>query len=126
GLWYCAVSAPGNANARYRLRVSVGAILDLPLHSLGVTNQTLASNDWRYYRIQVPTAVPFTYNVTFVQESGDVFVYQRDTVPPGNADTWNIYKDWFTDNKNNGPYPNFDAAGTYTFSVPPVRPGHYY
>jgi large repetitive protein len=123
GLWYMAVRAAGNANARYRFRVSMGAVTDLPIHSAGLTNQIIAAGDWRYYRVSMPTALPLKFNVTFSQESGDVWLYFRDTVPPGSGYTPTQTREWYSDSKNYGPYPNYDAPGTYTFTTPPVRPG---
>ncbi len=123
GLWYMAVRAAGNANARYRLRVSVGSITDLPIHSPGLTNQIVAGGDWRYYRVTMPSALPLSFSVTFGQDSGDVFMYLRDTVPPGNGANGTEYKDWSSDQKNFGPYPSYDLPGTYSFNTPPVRPG---
>jgi large repetitive protein len=124
GLWYIAVRAAGNANARYRMRLSTGNVLDIPVHGSDVTNQLVAGGDWRYYRVQMPTSLPGGFNVTFSQQSGDVIVYLRDTLPPGNGTS--DFRDWLQDAKNHGPYLNFDPAGTYSFSVPPVRPGHVY
>jgi hypothetical protein len=125
GFYYLAVRASSNANARYRLRVSTGSITDLPLHGSGVTDQVLAGGDWRYYRFSTPTAVPFAFNLTFSQQSGDVWVYLRDTVPPGNGLSGVVgdIKDSVSDNKNNGPYSTHDRAGTYLFSAPPTRLG---
>ncbi|PYI87812.1 MAG: hypothetical protein DME26_04940, partial [Verrucomicrobia bacterium] len=78
--------------------------------------------------MQLPTALPGGFNLSFGQQSGDVVVHLRDTLPPGNGATGNAgdIRDWSQDAKNHGPYPNFDLPGTYSFSVPPVRPGHVY
>ncbi len=124
GLWYLAVRAGGNANARYRLRLSLGTIVDLPMHGNDQTNQIIASGDWRYYRLPTPSQLPLSFNVTFSQQAGSVTMYLRDNVPPGNGITGNAsdLKDWSKDAKNFGPYPNFTAPGTYTFNAPPVRP----
>ncbi len=125
GLWYMAVRAAGNANARYRLRLSVGSINDLPIHGPVATNQLLVAGDWRYYRILPSTALPLLFSVNFAQEAGDVVLHLRDTIPPGNGNTGSTsdIKDWTSDAKNSGPYGSFDAPNTYTFSAPPVRPG---
>jgi hypothetical protein len=125
GLWYIAVRAAGNANARYRLVLSTGNIVDLPLNSDGVTNQVVAGGDWVYCRMPTPSALPLTFSVTFSQERGTVTMHLRDTVPPGNGATPATFdvKDWNTDAKNFGPYPNLSSPGTYTFKAPPVRPG---
>ena len=123
GLWYLAVKAAGNANTEYILNMSVGDITDLPLNNPALSGQLLAAGDWRYYKIQTPTALPLSLNITFSQESGDVVMHLRDNLPPGNGIAGTDFKDWFNDNKNFGPYPNFDPPGTYTVSASPVRPG---
>lgn len=128
GLWYCAVRAVNNANARYRLRLSTGFIQDLAMDGGALTNQSVAGSDWKYYRVRVPATPQANWQVTFSQEQGDVVLYLRDTVPPGNGASTNAaeYKDWISDDKNDGPYANYDTAGSYTFSFPPVRPDSYY
>ena len=128
GLWYMAVRALGNANARYRLKLSTGDVQNLTLNGGSVANQTVAGNDWRYYRLAIPEDAPVNWNVTFSQQSGDVVMHVRDTVPPGNGanNSGSEYKDWQTDAKNSGPYANYDLPGAFTFTVPPVRPGTIY
>jgi uncharacterized repeat protein (TIGR02543 family) len=123
GLWYLAVRAAGNANAEYILNMSAGDITDLPLNNPLLGGQLLAAGDWRYYRVQTPTELPLSLNITFSQESGDVVMHLRDSLPSGNGISGSDNKDWFNDNKNYGPYPNYDAPGTYTISAAPVRPG---
>ncbi len=125
GLWYLAVRAAGNANAEYVLSLSVGDITDLPLNNPMLPGQLLVSGDWKYYRVQTPTALPLSLNITFSQEAGDVVMHLRDALPPGNGPTGGTtdIKDWANDLKNFGPYPNFDPPGTYTISAAPVRPG---
>lgn len=128
GLWYIAVRASGNANARYRLKLSIGNVTDINQNGTELSNQLVAGGDWRYYRFTAPPSVPGGVSLTFSQQSGDVVVYVRDTVPPGNgasaapADL----KDWNTDAKNHGPYLSFDAPGTYSLTAPPLRPGAIY
>lgn len=128
GLWYLAVRAAGNANTRYRLKLSVGNVAEIPVHGPLITNQLLAGGDWRYYKFTAPDTMPGGFNVTFSEQSGDVVVYLRDTIPPGNGNTGasGEYKDWATDNKNQATYQNFNAPGTYSFASPPVRPGSSY
>jgi hypothetical protein len=128
GTWYLAVRAVANANARYRLRLSTGTVQDLPLNGGVANDQTLAGSDWRYYRVQVPAEVPSSWQISFSQISGDVVMHLRDTIPPGNGISTNAteYRDWSTDLKNDGPYASYDAAGNYTFTVPPVRPNSVY
>jgi len=128
GLWYLAVRAVGNANARYRLKLSTGDVQNLALNGGSAANQAVAGNDWRYYRLTVPEDAPVNWNVTFSQQSGDVVMHVRDTVPPGNGanNGASEYKDWQIDGKNGGPYASYDLPGAFTFTVPPVRPGTIY
>lgn len=128
GLWYMVVRAAGNANARYRLKLSVGTITDVPIHGPELLQQELAGGDWRYYRVQMPDTVPLNFNVSFTQVSGDVAMYIRDTVPPGNGLTPSTsdIKTWYTDLRNSVPNATYDAPTTYTFAAPPVRIGGIY
>jgi hypothetical protein len=128
GLWYLAVRAAGNANTRYRLKLSSGAITELPVHGPLLTQQLLAGGDWRYYKFTAPATLPGGFNLQFSEQSGDVVVYLRDTIPPGNGNTGASaeYKDWSADNKNQSTYQNFGNPGTYSFISPPIRPGATY
>jgi subtilase family serine protease len=127
GFWYFAVRAAGGANCRYRLHLGSGSVTNLALNGGSLTNQIMAGGDWRYYRVAIPTNAPAHWNVTFSQQQGDVVMYVRDTSPPGNdIYRYGPYADWTSDNKNNGPYPNFDPVGTYDLPTPPLRPGHTY
>jgi hypothetical protein len=126
GTWYIAVRASGNSNARYRLHVSTGNVQDIPLDGANLTSQIVAAKDFRYYRVVVPTNAPTAWSFSFNQQIGDVLVYLRDTVPPGQNTTVTDFIDWSNDNKNHGPYPTYDASGTYTVNTPPLRPGHVY
>ena len=128
GIWYLAVRAASNANTRYRLKLSVGNMTDIPVHGPAVGNQLLAGGDWRYYRFTAPGTLPGGFNLVFSEQSGDVVVHVRDTVPPGNGTTGASaqYKDWVSDRKNSGPYESFNTPATYSLSAPPVRPGATY
>jgi hypothetical protein len=126
GTWYIGVRAAGNANAHYRLRLSSGNIQDLAFQGGSATGQVVAGADWRYYRVQFPQDGPTNWWVTFNQQAGDVVMYVRDTCPPGNGISLTDIRDWNTDNKNIGPYPNYDAPGTYLISTPQLRPGSVY
>lgn len=128
GTWYLAVRAVGNTSARYRLRLSTGNVTDLDLATGTAADQSVASNNWRYYRFQVPMEFPANWHINFSQQSGDVIMHLRDTTPPGNG-VDNLpanVKDWTTDAKNTGPYGSFDSPGTYTFTAQPLRPGSTY
>ncbi|MDW8382549.1 MAG: LamG-like jellyroll fold domain-containing protein [Verrucomicrobiota bacterium] len=127
GTWFIAVRATGTANCRYRLRLSTGNVTDLALHG-SVTNQTVAAGDWRYYRFFLPTNAPTNWVFSFQQHIGDVIVYVRDTVPPGQYASVTDFRDWANDDKNHagGLYRTYDPPGTYTNWVPPLRPGHVY
>ena len=130
GRWHLGVKAAGNSNVRYRLSVSTGQVTDLALNGGSATAQSLADNDWRYYRFTVPADAPVNWALTFSQQVGDVVMWLRDTVPPGQGlyNSSSNVESWSTDSKNQGPYSNVgqDAAGTYTFTTPPLRPGQTY
>ncbi len=138
GRWYLGVKASGNSNVRYRLIASTGTVTDLALDPSvttpqvpsGVVNQLLPDNDWRYYRFTVPADAPNNWALTFGQQVGDVVMWLRDSLPPGqsslNTASSSYIKSWSSDSKNQGPYPNYDPAGTYNFTTPPLRPGHTY
>lgn len=120
GAWYFCVRAEGASNVRYRLRISTGAIKELPVN--GLTNQALVAGDWSYYKVQIPEDAPAAWNIHFAEQSGDVTMFLRDTVPPGNPG----FSDWSTDAKNQGPYPSFDSPGNHPLTTPPLRPGTVY
>ncbi len=124
GLWYLAVKAAGNTQAKYRLTASNGDITDLPIHGSALVSQEVRPGNWKYYRVMMPSSLPLAFNVTFSQQSGDVVLHIRDTVPPGNGvSTLATPRDWYSDNKNYPPYSSYDAPNTYTFTTPQVRPG---
>ncbi len=137
GTWYIMVKADGASNARYRLKLSGGNayvggnVQELALDGGSVTGQLLADDDWRHYRVEIPTNAPANWNITYSQESGNVDLYIRDTVPAGNSGTFSDHysyiRDWNNDRKNEGtPRPYFENVGTHTLNMPPLRPGHVY
>jgi hypothetical protein len=141
GLWVLSVYASGNANVRFRLQLSCGSsttnglVQDLPLNgSVTYTNQQLAGGDWRYYRVQIPTNAPNNWVVNWTRSQGSAHLFVRDTVPPGdssyNYDNYNSLPGyavtWASDQKNQGPYPDFAAPGSDTLTTPPLRPGSTY
>jgi hypothetical protein len=127
GTWFVAVRAVGGSNARYRLRLSTGTVQDLTLNGGSATSQNLTAGDWRYYRVQIPSAAP-AWSVSFAEQSGEVELFLRDTSPPGRGlyGDWYPVRDWSTDAKNQGPYPSALARGTHTLAPPPLRPGYTY
>jgi hypothetical protein len=127
GTWYVAVQAGGNSNVRYRLRLYSGIVNNLALNGGSYTSQTLAAGDWLYYRALIPTNAPVNWAVTFSEQLGNVVMYVRDRVPPGQATSPTDYVDWSVDNKNHSSaYASYDPPGTYTFTNPPLRPGNIY
>ncbi len=123
GKWYLLVKAQ-DANCRYRLKVSAGNIQGLSLVGGNFTGQNLASNDWRYYRVQIPLDVPTNsdWNITYSQSIGDVDLYLRDTVPPGNGAT-----NGATSKPANAIYDSYYAGvGTVTVLASQIQPGHTY
>jgi hypothetical protein len=128
GRWYLGVKAGGTSNVRYRLRATTGSVTDLSLNQIAVPGQTMAGGDWRYYRFTVPADAPSQWLLTFSQQLGDVVMWIRDTVPPGDGSESSAFSrtDWGTDYKNQGPYPSYDPAGTHTLTAPQLRPGSTY
>ncbi|MDF7807443.1 BACON domain-containing protein [Pontiellaceae bacterium B12219] len=137
GIWYLMVKAEGTGNARYRLKVSGGNVYAdgnvqaLSLDGGSFSGQLLADNDWRHYRVEVPTNAPVNWELTFTQTSGNVDLFIRDTLPSGHwnffSDSTGYIRDWNQDLKNRGSArPNFPDTGTHTVNMPPLRPGHVY
>jgi hypothetical protein len=128
GHWYLGVNAAGTSNVRYRLKASTGSVTDLSLNQAPLTGQTMAGGDWRYYRFTIPVNAPSQWLLTFSQQLGDVVMWIRDTIPPGDGANSVAYGriDWGTDYKNQGPYLSYDPAGTHPLTAPQLRPGHTY
>ena len=126
GRYYVGVRAGGASNVRYRLIVSTGMVTDLALDGASVINQALARDDWRYYRFTVPQDAPTGWKIDFSEQSGDVSLFIRDTVPPGNRTTAATSASWATDTKNQGPYVDTTMPGQVNMALPPLRPGHTY
>jgi hypothetical protein len=129
GRWYLGVWAAGSSNARYRLLASTGVVKDMAIDGGGLELQSMADNDWRYYRFVVPWDAPRNWALTFRQQVGDVKLWIRDTVPPGQGRFNSGGSDiaaWDDDARNAGPYPSFDEPGTHVLTTPPLRPGQVY
>jgi hypothetical protein len=126
GLWYLAVQAAGGSNVRYRLRMDTGSITNLVLNGGGTTNQQMVAGDYLYYAVQIPTNSPVDWIITYSVQLGNVVGYIRDRVPPGQASTVTDYRDWYIDNKNEGPYPQLTSPGNDALTCPPLRPGNTY
>ena len=125
GTWYVSVRANGS-NVRYRLKLSTGTVTPLTSGST-LGGQVLAGNDWLYYRIAVASNAPVSFTVTYSQQQGDLELYVRDTVPPGEPfDPYVGYRRWSRDTKNGGPYPDFPEPGSYTLTTPTLRPNTAY
>jgi hypothetical protein len=126
GSWYLAVQAGGGSDVSYRLRMDTGSISNLSLNGGSYTNNPLTAGDWVYFSAYIPTNAPVDWNVTFAVQLGSVVMHVRDTLPPGQGTTTTDLRDWAADDKNEGPYPVFSTAGTYTLTSPPVRTGATY
>lgn len=143
GLWVLAVQASGNSNARYRLQLSCGnvssngLVQSLPLDgSITYSNQFIAGGDWRYYQTVIPSNAPAKWVVTWTRQQGDAHLFIRDTAPPGDGaydgEAYNYNSrpgdamTWASDDKNEGPYPDFSSPGVDTLTTPPLRPGATY
>ncbi|MBK1723349.1 hypothetical protein [Thiocystis violacea] len=157
GDWWLAVRANGT-NVRYRLTVSAGGVADTQGHLLDtiglvqdlaqsggqVSGQTLAGNDMRFYRVVVPassinqaSSTPLDWKLRLSKQSGDVRVFIRDQVPPGNSAkdgrnslcaTESDATDWRDENSTlpDNPYLFLKDPGEYTLKMPPVKPGKTY
>jgi hypothetical protein len=160
GEWWIGIKAV-TTNVRYRLKVAAGNVRDMtgPVDSSAFvqdmnqsggnyTGQTLAAGDMRYYRVTVPQSsttlagsTPLSWNLTLAQQIGDVVVFVRDTIPPGQGATGNAgasvsfsaaasiyFQDWYDDNSSisPNPYTVIDAPGTTALTLPPVEPGKTY
>jgi len=132
GRWYLGVHAENDNNARYRIRVSTGTVDDIQIGD-SVTGQTLVDSDWRYYRFDLPEDAPESVSVNVTRNGGDVFLYVRDTSPPGlgiegisTSDTVVVNSD--DDEKNQGPYNRngWNEFEPLTLGTPPLRPGSTY
>jgi hypothetical protein len=136
GTWHILIKAEGNSDARYRLKLS-GANVSSggPVQNLSLTNgtytaQLLAKGDWRYYRIEMPDPVPAQWNFGFSVLSGDVDLYLRDTIPPGNnaifSDLEKDIIDWRTDNKVSGVEVYYPNEGQTNLPHSMLKPGTTY
>ena len=172
GEWWVGVRSQ-IVNSRYRLKVSVGDVhnaggqrldtvgyvQDLPQDGGSFTAQTLLADDMRYYRVEVPqssttlgSSTPLSWNISLNQTLGDVVVFIRDSLPPGQGSDGNVdyvengwwsvadaiaahtaaastyFQDWYDDNsiESPNPYAVIDANGATTISLPPVEPGKVY
>jgi hypothetical protein len=135
--------ASGDAQARFRLQLfcgdaaTNGVVQDLPPGgSVTYQNQQLAGGDWRYYRVPIPLDAPESLVINWTNTQGSPHLFIRDTAPPGdgpfNGQYYNYNLNpyaaisWATDAKDQGPYPDFATAGSYTLTTPPLRPGSVY
>ncbi len=49
-----------------------------------VIDQNLAAGNMRYYKVDIPgTNTPLEWSLNLQQSSGDVVMFLRDTIPPG-------------------------------------------
>ncbi|MGA1826003.1 MAG: hypothetical protein ACMUIP_15215 [bacterium] len=90
----------------------------------------------RYYRIQVPDSAPLEWTLGLNQVFGDVAIFVRQALPPGQGSQWvnsvasasNYFQDWYDDNSycSPNPYLVYDTHGDHLLTVPPVKPNHTY
>lgn len=141
GRYYLAVQANGT-NVRYRLRLA-GAELIAPatlgdqplakalvLNGPPLTDQTLATREWRYYQFVWPENAPQSLQLTFSATSGSVTAYLRADAPPGAGATPTDYRDWGRDQRNSPPpgvtLASWSAPRTVSLDTTPLRPGSVY
>ena len=70
---------------------STGNVQPLELEGGSVQGQLLNAHDFRYYTVEIPeattnpeTSLNDVWYVDVTEDSGDVVVFVRDTLPPGN------------------------------------------
>ena len=164
GEWWLGVKAV-NSNVRYRLKIAAGNVRstngpvdstgffqDLELSAGSRTAQNLTAGDMRYYRVTLPQSsatlaesIPTAWSLTLTKQSGDVAVFIRDSVPPGqgndgnamqnpaldfSATSWGeqYFRDWFDDNArlNPNPYLVMEDSGATTIPLTAIRPNTTY
>ena len=131
GMWYLAVHAAGAST--YKLKVSVGDVVDLAINAPSTNSPMLARNNWRYHKVAVPSGLPAAFTIAVEKSIGSLTLCLRDTVPPGNGtnNTTSEWKNWDTDHKNLAPsfnylkvVANITTLTTNLAAYPhPVRPG---
>lgn len=136
GTWFIMVKAEGTSDARYRLKLASGTayaggnVQNISLESGSYSGQVLAKGDWRYYRVVMPDPVPVQWNVGFSIVSGDVDLFLRDTIPPGNVKTFSdsasYIVDWRKDDKTDGAESYYPDAGVNSISHSMLFPGKTY
>ncbi len=130
GRWVLGVQAD-DSNTRYRLKVSTGAVQDLVLDGGAVPNANVLSEDFSYFRVTIPDDAPAQWTLSFTEDFGNVALHVRDTVPPGNGSSRNVFvlEDADDDHKNNwtlSTNAGFLNPGSHDIPTPPLRPGHSY
>ena len=126
GTWYLMVRANGNANARYRLRVSSGDIQNVNIAGDSLTNQTLA----RRRLALLPHANAYESAARMACHLQPTVWRRLDVYPrhlsarPG-AHGGEIQRLGYRYKKQR-PVRELDPAGTYSFSAPATRPGQVY
>lgn len=145
GRWVIGIRAK-DGNARYQLKVSTGSVQDLVVTEAGVVleNQNVLSNDFKYYRVVLPKidspeGGPAGWTISFTEDTGDVNLHLRDSVPPGHGTqlptSANSIPDYIVDidddNKNQWDFwgasdSGIDDPGSYEFTFPNLRPGAVY
>lgn len=136
GTWYILIKAEGSSDARYRLKLSDANVFSGgPVQTLSLTNgsytaQVLAKGDWRYYRVEMPDPVPAQWNFGFSVLSGDVDLYLRDTIPPGNCTNFSDLAadiiDWRKDNKMSGTEACYPTEGQTNLPYSMLKPEKTY
>jgi len=130
GIWYLAVKASGDQSARYRLKLSLGQVDLLDVDGGILTGQSIVSGDIRYYQVLIPDDPKLTWTLQYSASVGDVEMFIRDTLPPGEYQSGTSLRkvDWGIDRKNNEVPSASDIKnpGTYTFGHPALRPGSTY
>ena len=128
GRYLILVSAESDTNARYRLRLSTGNIVEIDQDGGLAQNLTFAAGDWFYAKVRVPLDLPDDWNVTYSLSQGRAEFFVRDEAPPGQGfqNGRALTRSWIQEAKNQGSYTSYRTPGTYTLRAPQVRPGSVY
>jgi large repetitive protein len=138
GRWFLMVKAEGSSDARYRLRLAGGNVypfgnvqeLALDAGTIAYAEQTLAKGDWRYYRVEMPDPVPYEWVLHFAATQGDVDLFIRDTVPPGNGKVYRELHtaliDWRSDDKMAGTEAYYPNEGSHAIRYDLLKGGRTY
>jgi hypothetical protein len=133
GEWWLAVVAE-DSSLRYSLDVSTPRVKAMAFSGASANNQTLAADDIRYYRVQMPavnTRTPIrNMRINLTQQSGDVAAIFREHLPPAELFKGGSFRPsngrfahWYFDNGDNTDLPYALEEGVLDVPVEHIKPG---